>query len=745
METTASAPLRRADGLVLLGTPEGSGYREARPLVRRRDGQTLQLTPLLYAVLEALDEHPDPAELAHVVGEATGKELSAEDVEFLVREKLSPLGVLADGRSTDHPTANPLLALRWKVVITDPRTTRLLTAPLAALFHPVVVWPVMTGFLAVCWFVLIERGLAGATRHAFDTPALLLGVFALTVLSAGLHEMGHAAACRYGGARPGAMGAGLYLVWPAFYTDVTDSYRLDRRGRLRVDLGGLYLNCVVAVAVLGLWWATGAEALLLGVATQLLQMLRQLAPVLRADGYHILSDLTGVPDLFAHLGPTLSGLLPWNWRRPSPLTGKARVIVTTWVLVVVPILVSMLVTAVLLLPRLIATAWVSGQRRAQELRAGVGDLDPLLVGASLLQLFALVLPVLGTLMLLALLLRRAGSTVLRWTDGRPFWRGVAGGAVLVLIAALVATWWPNGQYRPVRGDERGSLLDLAVMEQPLQVRPVSSETVLALVPRGGPTPDRPTVLLRRTADGLQALEVGPDGSTARAFPFALPDAPGLDTNQSLAVNDQDGSVVYDIAVSLLTIQDRASIPTNEAYGLASCTDCSTLSVAFQVVLLVGETAVAPVNTAVAANADCVRCTTFALARQLVLTLSALPDDAIRADLERALASARDVSGLSPEDILRTIGEVERTIVTTLVDAGLLDERDVQILTSRATPTPSAPASSASPSPTTTSPSATPTAATPQPSGSPSGSAVPTPRPSGSATATPTAAAPTPSG
>ena len=48
--------------------------------------------------------------------------------------------------------------------------------------------------------------------------------------------------------RPGAMGAGLYLVWPAFYTDVTDSYRLGRGGRVRTDLGGLYFNAIVAVA-----------------------------------------------------------------------------------------------------------------------------------------------------------------------------------------------------------------------------------------------------------------------------------------------------------------------------------------------------------------------------------------------------------------------------------------------------------------------------------------------------------------
>src|SRR4051812_6229677 len=45
----------RADGLELLGEIPGSGYRQAPSLVRRRDGQTLQLTPLLYAVLEAID------------------------------------------------------------------------------------------------------------------------------------------------------------------------------------------------------------------------------------------------------------------------------------------------------------------------------------------------------------------------------------------------------------------------------------------------------------------------------------------------------------------------------------------------------------------------------------------------------------------------------------------------------------------------------------------------------------------
>ena len=138
----------------------------------------------------------------------------------------------------------------------------------------------------------------------------------VTVLSAGFHEFGHAAAARRGGATPGAMGAGLYLVWPAFYTDVTDSYRLGRGGRVRTDLGGLYFNAIVAVAIMGVWWATGYDALLLVVATQILQMVRQLMPLVRFDGYHVLADATGVPDLFHRIKPTLLGLLPWRWTAP---------------------------------------------------------------------------------------------------------------------------------------------------------------------------------------------------------------------------------------------------------------------------------------------------------------------------------------------------------------------------------------------------------------------------------------------
>ena len=232
------------------------------------------------------------------------------------------------------------------------------------LFRPVVAAVVLVGFVAVVAWVFFERGLGASAYDAFERPHLLLLVFVVSVLSGGFHEFGHAAAARYSGAEPGVMGAGLYLVWPAFYTDVTDSYRLGRAGRIRTDLGGLYFNAIVVVLTFVWWWATGWEALLLLVATQVLQMVQQLLPLLRFDGYHVLADLAGVPDLYHRIRPTLLGLLPHRWKSPENKVLKpwARAMITLWVLVTVPMMALMLLALIAAVPRLAGHRRLGGAR-----------------------------------------------------------------------------------------------------------------------------------------------------------------------------------------------------------------------------------------------------------------------------------------------------------------------------------------------------------------------------------------------
>ena len=301
--------------------------------------------------------------------------MTEADVRTLVDSQLRPLGLLklADGSEPELKRSNPLLGLKPTVAITNPRTTHRLTDPFRVLFRPVIAAAVLVGFVVVVSWVFFDRGLGASAYDAFERPHLLLLVFVVSVLSGGFHEFGHAAAARYSGAEPGVMGAGFYLVWPAFYTDVTDSYRLGRAGRIRTDLGGLYFNAIVVVLTFVWWWATGWEALLLLVATQVLQMAQQLLPLLRFDGYHLLADLAGVPDLYHRIRPTLLGLLPHRWKSPENkvLTPWARATITLWVLVTVPMMALMLLALVAAVPRLLGTAGSAVREDAAALARGV--------------------------------------------------------------------------------------------------------------------------------------------------------------------------------------------------------------------------------------------------------------------------------------------------------------------------------------------------------------------------------------
>ena len=669
--------LTRAEGVELLGEIPGSGYRRPPALARRQDGQVLSLTPLLHQVLQAVDGRRTVDEVAEQVSATSGRLVRADDVRQLVDTSLRPLGLLrrADGAEPELRRSDPLLALRFKKVVTDPAVTRRMTAPFAVLFSPFVVLPVVLAFCAVSAWVLFSQGLAAATAQAFANPALFLAVVALTVLSAGFHEFGHAAAARYGGSTPGAMGFGIYLFWPAFYTDVTDSYRLGRGGRVRTDLGGLYFNALVVLLSFGVWWLTGWHALLLVVATQILQMIRQLAPLLRFDGYHVLADLTGVPDLYQRIGPVMTGLLPGRWRQPEATALKtwARLVVIAWVVVVVPLMALSLLLVVLALPRLLGTAWASLRLQAGLLADAFADGDVLGVLYRVLGIVAVVVPLLGIGYVLLRLVRTTVSGVWRRTEGHPARRGLAVVLAAALVAGLAWAWWPtDDRYRPVRAWEGGTLLDAVPASSSAALGEGGPGTATTIWPADAgpvPTADDPALALVLVPEAAQ----GADGGSSRVdaptwvFPFNRPLPPGEGDNQALAVNTEDGSVAYDVSFALVWADGDTATNRNEAYALASCRGCTTVAVAFQVVLLVGSVdVVVPENIAAAVNYACVECVTYALATQLVVTLDGpLSDEGARA-LEEIWAELADfgeaIEGLPLADLRARLTEFEQRIL-----------------------------------------------------------------------------------
>ena len=333
--------------------------RDPAYLVRRADDQVVQLSELLHLVVIHVDPSRPAADVAAAVSARYGRTLTTEGLDHLVRTRLEPLGLVLPDEA-DEPTrpvrARPLLALTLKATLLPPDRTQAVARMLRPLFWPPVVVAALVALVVADVALVVGGDFWRAVTQVFATPTTALLIYGLLVVSAVVHELGHAAACRYGGAEPGEIGVGIYIVFPAFYTDVTDSYRLGRAGRVRTDLGGLYFNVITVVAFALLYVATGSGLWLLTALGLQLQMLQQLIPVVRFDGYYVLSDLAGVPDLFARVGPVLRSLRPGQPPDPrvTELRPQARRFVTGWVLVVVPLLTGALLWAIWNLPDFVA-------------------------------------------------------------------------------------------------------------------------------------------------------------------------------------------------------------------------------------------------------------------------------------------------------------------------------------------------------------------------------------------------------
>jgi putative peptide zinc metalloprotease protein len=443
-------PPRLAEGVELLGAYKNSAYSQPPSLVRRADGQVIQMSPLLYQVACRIDGSRGPDTIAALVSADLGRSLDAGQVRYLITAKLLPLGVVAAGGVPRAlPKANPLFALKARGTLLPERIVNLVGAFLRPLFQLPVVVAVVSSMAAVDYWLFAVHGLGGGIQQVLHDPVDLLIVLGLSLLAAVFHECGHATGCRYGGARPGVIGVGIYLVWPSFFTNVTDSYRLSRTGRLRTDLGGLYFNLIFMLAMAGIYVATSAQVLLLVIAVTHLEMLDQLLPIVRFDGYFILSDLIGVPDLFARVVPIVKSALPAGRRDPrvAGLRRSARIVVTGWVLCVIPLLTFTLGYMLLHLPGIDRALWGSARIQAHLVSAAVGGHHYAVAAVGAIGVVLVILPGAGSLYITARLARRVAALGRRWSVGRPVRRRLAAAAGLAVLTGLAAFWTMQGQFR----------------------------------------------------------------------------------------------------------------------------------------------------------------------------------------------------------------------------------------------------------------------------------------------------------
>lgn len=195
---------------------------------------------------------------------------------------------------------------------------------------------------------------------------------------------------------------------------------------------------------------------------------------------------------------------------------------------------------------------------------------------------------------------------------------------------------------------------------------------------------------------------------AASVVVATPGSASADT-VATAINTTDGSSLFDFAFQIRRVMHGVVDQTNLAQAYASCEDCQSVAVSFQVVLVTGDAEVVePENVAVAVNEECSSCDTLASAYQFVLST----DGPVRftaegnrqlADMRRRLRElSRSDLGIEELDAEfdAIAADLREVLAEELVQAGgrgrLEDDREVDEDSSEG-PTPS-PSPSSSPDP-----------------------------------------------
>ena len=203
------------------------------------------------------------------------------------------------------------------------------------------------------------------------------------------------------------------------------------------------------LALAGIYSVTSAEVLLLVIAVTHLEMLEQLLPFVRFDGYFILSDIVGVPDLFARITPILRSAVSRG--RPDPrITGlrrHARIVVTGWVVCVIPLLTAGMGYFLLRFPEINRALWRSAARQAHLVASAASGHHYAMAAVDAIGTALLALSLAGSLYVVITLARQLTTVGLRWSAGRPRRRLLAAAAGLACLAALAMFWTVHGQFR----------------------------------------------------------------------------------------------------------------------------------------------------------------------------------------------------------------------------------------------------------------------------------------------------------
>ena len=126
-----------------------------------------------------------------------------------------------------------------------------------------------------------------------------------------LHELGHAFTAKQLGLRVPRMGVAIVLLLPMLYTDTGETWRLTRRrDRFAIAAAGMRIELMLAAWCTLAWsflpdGALRGAMFFLATTSWIMTLAINASPFMRFDGYYMMSDATGIPNLHDEAGKVM--------------------------------------------------------------------------------------------------------------------------------------------------------------------------------------------------------------------------------------------------------------------------------------------------------------------------------------------------------------------------------------------------------------------------------------------------------
>jgi putative peptide zinc metalloprotease protein len=320
-----------------------------------RTGDYYHLGAEEHFLLTQLDGEKDAAIICAAFARSFGQPLAEEELEEFV-QRAREQGLLRPGpglEDTDRQgersdTSKRQSILYWRKNIFDPDRLFTRLAPKIWFFWTRAFLVLSAGSILVAAVLLWanRHELASSFRHATRWETAVLGWLIFLFVTA-LHEFAHGLTCKHHGGEVHEIGFLFMFLMPCFYCNVSDAWLFGEKSkRLWVTFAGGYFELFLWALAVFVWRLTTPETVINYVAFVVLalsgvQTLLNFNPLIRLDGYYLLSDWLEIPNLRQRAWARWTGHLRWLlWGAPRPPSEpQGRLLITfgvaSWVFSVI--------------------------------------------------------------------------------------------------------------------------------------------------------------------------------------------------------------------------------------------------------------------------------------------------------------------------------------------------------------------------------------------------------------------------